>query len=88
MTLPLSFPKEVIQATFKHVGEKLRFKIIDKGDNYMTAVHQIGLSIRKICCCLQSIIGPEQASAIKLIIQSNEQRSLRLVILNGLSGVF
>ena len=87
LVLPLSFPKETIQGAFKLVANKLMFKIIDTGENYMTAVHQIGLSIRKLLCCFQSMLGPEQASAVKLIIRSDEQRSHRLVTLKSLSGV-
>lgn len=62
--------------------------MIDRGDNYLTAVHQAGFSLRRLLCCCQDVFGVEQVTAVKLIVEFDEQHGQKTIVIKGLSGVY
>lgn len=87
LIVPYSLSREFVRGAFRRVATKLEFRIIDRGETFYTAVHKPGFSFKRFFCCCKSIIGVEQASAIKLILESDEQHNQKVIYVKGLSGV-
>ena len=85
--VPIKITREVIKNIFQDVANKLEFCIIDKGENFLTAVHYNNFSLQKLLCCFNGILGDEEMTGVKLIIQTEEQKEQRLINVKCLSGV-
>ena len=82
-----NFSRDTIRGAFKHVAIKLGFHVIDRGETFLTAVHQVGFSLRKLLCCCHDDFDVDPVSAMKLLIETDEQHWQKIITIKGLSGV-
>lgn len=85
--VPIGMRKESIRKAFQRVANKLEFCVIDRGENYLTAVYYNKFLLQKVFCCFNGMLGMEEMTGIKLLIQTEEQSGQRRVLVKCLSEV-
>ncbi|MDR3549469.1 MAG: hypothetical protein P4M11_14590 [Candidatus Pacebacteria bacterium] len=85
--VPLALSRDAIRRLFEHISHQLGFRVIDRGEGFMTAVQQPRFSLQKLLCCFEDSLGSDRASAVKLEMETDERAAQRVVTVRGLTGV-
>ncbi len=89
---PLSVALATIHRIFQLVARKSGFEIIEEDEGAATAVYRRAFSLKRlVSCCTKCFRSPsaedDDISAIKLEVELNEAKFMRLAKLRGLYGV-
>lgn len=88
LVAPLDLTSKILLQIFHQNTQKHDFKVIESHETYATAVYKTSFSFKKLLtCCFEKSSDEDNICAIKMLIGTDEEKSMRKITIKGLSGV-